>query len=171
MNKSFSVKILGILLIGLFCWQAAPVFAATTVTTKTPVKKVVVPAKKVVVKKVVKADEKMFAEAPTRCLTPTMKSLYAQALKQMALDVQKTKPGYQEAIANYKKDLETVWSAMFEPYCGYGSNRLVAVQKSFQKSVIKTRARFQNALKAPPKLEELTPAELTAESPSQPIQF
>ncbi|HEU0051184.1 MAG TPA: hypothetical protein VFQ60_03970 [Patescibacteria group bacterium] len=142
--------------VGAFLLTSLPVSAAT----KAPVKKVAV--KKTAVKKTTKKvshitvsaipgkDEKKFSNPATRCLTAGMNSLHDKAVQQMQADIKKAGAGYESAAKSYEDDIATIWAAMFEPYCGYGSRGIAAVQHSFEKSVAKTRARFMAALKAPP---------------------
>ncbi len=42
----------------------------------------------------------------------------------------------------YKEKMDTVWAAMSQPYCGYGSRGIAAVKKSYIKSVERIRAEF-----------------------------
>lgn len=47
----------------------------------------------------------------------------------------------------YKMKMDTVWSAMAEPYCGYGSKGIAAVKRSYTKSVEHIRAEFLKSVK------------------------
>lgn len=47
----------------------------------------------------------------------------------------------------YKMKMDTVWSAMAEPYCGYGSRGITAVKRSYTKSVEHIRAEFLKSVK------------------------
>ncbi|GEM_PF-1395014 len=95
-------------------------------------------------------DEKSFKNPTTRCLTKDMKQMNDQAVRQMEKDVQKLGVGHEDAVKTYQEKMNTIWAAMFEPYCGYGSRGLRAVRGSFMKSVNKTRAQFLAAIKLPP---------------------
>ncbi|MSR85427.1 hypothetical protein EXS71_03285 [Candidatus Uhrbacteria bacterium] len=87
----------------------------------------------------------------TRCLTPAMKSLHAQTVKQMEKDMaQVDAVVYAKAIETYQKKLSMIWSAMSEPYCGYGSRGMTAVKSSFNKSVNRMRAEFLAVTKTAP---------------------
>lgn len=92
-------------------------------------------------------DEKNFENPTSRCTTATMKSLFANAMSQMKKDVAKSGSGHDSANETYKVKLETVWSAMEEPYCGYGSLGMTAVKKSFLKSIDRTRAEYLASVK------------------------
>jgi hypothetical protein len=63
----------------------------------------------------------------------------------------------------YKEKLETVWAAMSEPYCGYGSRGTAAVQKSFNKNIARIRDEFVKATTppAPPKAVKTVDAKVT----------
>ncbi len=86
-------------------------------------------------------DERTFVHPTSRCLTKAMSARNAAAVKQMESDIQKY-PEHANAIKIYREKLTLVWSAMSEPYCGYGSRGIAAVQKSFSKSVQRIRAEF-----------------------------
>lgn len=88
------------------------------------------------------ADEKKFKNATSRCLTRPMKALHQQALRQMQRDVETFGAGHPTASEQYKTKLATVWSAMEQPYCGFGSRGVSAVKKSFLKSINRIRAEF-----------------------------
>ena len=47
----------------------------------------------------------------------------------------------------YREKMETVWAAMAQPYCGYGSRGVAAVKKSYNKSVEHIRADFLNGVR------------------------
>lgn len=91
-------------------------------------------------------DEKEFDDPTSRCLTKEMVALNAKAVAQMGKDVAKV-TDHPAAIDTYKMKLDIVWSAMAEPYCGYGSKGIVAVKKSFIKSIDRIRAEFLAGLK------------------------
>jgi hypothetical protein len=80
------------------------------------------------------ADERDFDNPVSRCLTADMKALNKKAVDQMEVESKKY-PTKTEAIKKYKENLDTLWSAMAEPYCGYGGYGMTAVKKSFEKSV------------------------------------
>lgn len=76
-----------------------------------------------------------------------MKALDAEAVKQMQGDIQKFGTGHDKAVQAYKMNLQILWSAMEQPYCGYGAYGLTAVKKSFGKSVDHVRTEFMSAVK------------------------
>jgi len=112
--------------------------------------KIVVKTKKVTkhisVSMIPGADEKNFADPVSRCVTASMKALNTAAVKKMNADIAKH-PGHDKAAATYKEKMATVWYAMEEPYCGYGSLGLTAVKHSFQKSVDHIRTAFLGSVK------------------------
>lgn len=93
-------------------------------------------------------DEKNFDNPTSRCLTKEMVALNAKAAAQMEKDIAKV-TDHPAAIEKYKSMLDIVWSAMTEPYCGYGSRGISAVKKSFIKSIDRIRAEFLADLKKP----------------------
>lgn len=93
------------------------------------------------------ADEKSFDDATTRCLTPEMKALHAKTLAQVETDVKKKGDGHTDAVSTYKEKIDMVWSAMEQPYCGYGSRGMSAVKHSYLKSIERIRAEFLAAVK------------------------
>jgi len=152
MRHSLLKTLTAISLVAGFMLSTAPITEAKT-AVKAPVKKVA--AKKVTAKKkwyytvsaVKGKDEKNFSDPTTRCLTANMKSRHATAVKQMEADVLKAGPRHGLAEKAYRENMDIIWSAMYEPYCGYGSLGVTAVAKSFDKSVVKTRAKFMAAIK------------------------
>lgn len=87
-------------------------------------------------------DERNFDDPTSRCLTPAMKALDKGAVNQMNKDIEKVGAGHDAAVATYKMKLDTIWSAMEQPYCGYGSRGIAAVKKSFLKSIDRARTEF-----------------------------
>ncbi len=54
----------------------------------------------------------------------------------------------QEAIAAYKEKVDAAWSALAQPYCGYGSpSAMASTKKSYNKTVVRARTAFQEAVK------------------------
>ncbi len=92
-------------------------------------------------------DEKNFDNPASRCLTAAMVALNNAAQKRMDADVAKSGAGHDAAVQTYKDKLAIVWAAMAEPYCGYGSQGITAVKKSFNKSIERIRADFLAAVK------------------------
>ncbi len=93
------------------------------------------------------APEKNIKNPTSRCLTASIRSLYARAQKQMELDIAKYGPGHEKEIKVYRSKIATSWAAMSEPYCGIGSRGVAAVKKSFIKSTDHIRAEFLKLVK------------------------
>lgn len=158
------MKISSLFAIPLFCLIAgglllpmprATVHAATKKTvTKKPVKKIV----RMTVSAIPGKDEKTIVNPKTRCLTVTIKTLHEKTVKQMTADIAKLGLGHDDAIKYYQSDIETIWSAMFEPYCGYGSRGVAAVANGFKKSASQARGRFLTATKKPPTITTINAA-------------
>jgi hypothetical protein len=91
------------------------------------------------------ADEKNFADPETRCNTAEMQALNKQAINQMLADVKQRNAEGSQAAKTYQTKLDLIWTAMLQPYCGYGSNGIRAVRKSFAKSVNRARAAFMGS--------------------------
>jgi hypothetical protein len=104
-------------------------------------------AKRVTVSSVPGKDEKEFSVSTSRCLTKDMKALHEAMIKRMEADIHKAGDGYDDAVTAYRSNINIIWSAMEEPYCGYGSRGMTAVKRSYQKSVERTRATFLAAVK------------------------
>ncbi len=81
-------------------------------------------------------------KAPTRCLSKGIKNMYDVAVRQMKKDVAVAGNGNEDAVKRYQDNLALVWEAMNEPYCGYGTRGVSAVQKSLNKTISRTRAEF-----------------------------
>ena len=116
--------------------------AIAAVNKPVVVKKPIVSKYRVSVSAIRGKDEKNFDDPTSRCLTATMKSLHDKALKQMEADLTKVGDGHDAAVQTYRQNIDIIWSAMNEPYCGYGSRGVTAVEHSFQKSVDRTRSIF-----------------------------
>ncbi len=95
------------------------------------------------------ADERDFEDTASRCLTPAMKALHANMVLRMEVDIERFGDAYPEEVALYRETLGVIWSAMEAPYCGYGSRGLVAVKKSYTKSVERARREFLKAVRPP----------------------
>lgn len=94
------------------------------------------------------ADEKNFSDPTTRCLTADMKSRHAQAVSQMQKDIAAHGQGHEQVAKTYQDKLDILWSAMQQPYCGYGSYGLTAVKHSWDKTVNNARTAFLEAVGA-----------------------
>jgi hypothetical protein len=92
-------------------------------------------------------DQKTTASSNTFCLTAAMNALHDAVVGQMKKDIDKFGSGHDADVAAYKARISDAWSAMSEPYCGYGSNGVTAVRRSFQKTVDRARAAFLAATK------------------------
>lgn len=99
-------------------------------------------------------DEKTDIENPTtRCLTAAAKKARIRDLanyeadgKKAELDEDTTGP-LADAYKKYKTAMEYAWDAMNEPYCGFGAFGSSAALKSYEKTVSRARANFQDAVK------------------------
>ncbi len=99
-------------------------------------------------------DEHVDLKNPvSRCDTPAMRTLHIQHLRQADHDAAKagvttsTTSGEGEALRSYQQGLALAWSAMEEPYCGYGAFGLSAARKSYEKSVGRIRQKFLDKVK------------------------
>lgn len=93
------------------------------------------------------SDNTIPADIASRCLTAGMKSLHAGTVKTMEADIAKRGQGHSAAIETYREKIDIVWSAMEQPYCGFGSMGMTAVKHSYNKSVDRIRAAFLAATK------------------------
>ena len=118
-------------LLGAFCFPQASKAAELTVSA--------IPG----------ADERMFEDAASRCLTPAMKTLHANMVLRMEVEIERFGDAYPEEVAAYRETLGVIWSAMEAPYCGYGSRGLTAVKKSYTKSVERARREFLKVVRPP----------------------
>ncbi len=121
----------------LFLIVFAPFFVEAKVVKKKPVKKAATVA-------AASIDPK---KAPTRCLGKSIRSMYDVSVRQMEKDIAKAGNGYGAATKRYRDNLQLVWAAMNEPYCGYGSRGVNAVKHSFNKTIVRTRSEFLQAVK------------------------
>lgn len=93
------------------------------------------------------------AQATSRCLTMDMKKLHAQTLAQAEQDAKiyginaSSTSNRLKLYQDYRGGLEVVWSAMEQPYCGYGSQGVKAVRKSYLKNVHRLRETFLQKMK------------------------
>ena len=141
-------------LFGLLAAASAP-FSASAATKPVLTKKPVVPKPYHIamsVSSIPGADEHQIENPVSRCLTATMKAMNQKALAVMKTDVEKSGTGHPTAVATYKAKLDMVWSAMEQPYCGFGSLGLTAVKKSFLKSTDRIREAYLEAVKEPVEL-------------------
>lgn len=103
-------------------------------------------------------DEKVtIDDSSSRCLTADFKKLHdaALALAEKDINARKNADGaipasIQKAVDDYRKELDTAWQAMHEPYCGFGAFGTSAAKKSFQKTLDRGRANFLAAVKNAP---------------------
>ncbi len=87
-----------------------------------------------------------FSDPTSRCLTVGMKALHAATVKKMDADIA-AHPGNASVALTYKEKIGLVWSAMEQPYCGFGSRGLAAVTHSYEKSVERIRAEYLAGVK------------------------
>lgn len=150
MNKKAMVLGSFVLALGLlFAATPSLASAASKTVTKPAIKKVV---KKTVMKKksvsaIKGADEKEITNPTSRCLTPQVKGLHSKAIKQMETDIAKFGLEHDGEVKLYRDNIEMIWSAMSEPYCGFGKGTVNTVVKGFEKSVARSREKFLVAVK------------------------
>lgn len=93
------------------------------------------------------------ANPVSRCVTAASKKTRQSDVKTLVEDGKKFEGIEEEAhplfkaYKKYKTDLEFAWGAMEEPYCGFGSNGYSAAFKSYQKTIVRARAAFLDAVK------------------------
>jgi len=99
-------------------------------------------------------DEKVAFENPvSRCNTASMRALHAQMVaragKDMAgLDVSPSSTSPFVAPAKtYLEGLTVLWSAMEEPYCGYGAFGTSAARHSYEKNANRLQTNFLHDVK------------------------
>lgn len=91
----------------------------------------------------------MSIEDPTtRCVTKATEAAQMENLKRASKDgetfnVATSTPGVLgDAYRQYMDNLDIVWGAMEEPYCGFGAFGLGAAVKSYNKSISHVRTEF-----------------------------
>ncbi len=90
------------------------------------------------------------AEEPvSKCLTVASESLHANALARLKKDIAPYLADQKDnaAIQAYQDALTVAWSAMHEPYCGYGKEGAKSAIKSFGKSIDRARTAFLESVK------------------------
>lgn len=99
-------------------------------------------------------DEKIEIVNPTtRCLTAAAKKAHLKDLQALEADGKKIngldEPGHALAddYKKYETALEYAWGAMEEPYCGFGAFGSSAALKSYQKTVLRARTTWLDAVK------------------------
>ncbi len=80
----------------------------------------------------------------THCVTAATKALEASAQAQLAKDIAPyaSSTALVSAIAAYRQGLDTAWSALEQPYCGYGSYGSASAVHSYDKTVTRARDAF-----------------------------
>jgi|GEM_PF-1555607 len=154
MRKLLSSAVIMTTTIGLMGGMVVPQ-AASAAVKKAPVAVKKAPVKKAPVKKtytisVSKAPvtgDKELDDSKTRCLTKEIKAMHVKTVSRMEADLTKKGVGFEKAVGTYKEKIDIVWSAMEQPYCGFGSQGLSAVKHSYNKSVERIRAEFLAAKK------------------------
>ncbi len=81
------------------------------------------------------------------CVTAEMKTRHHKTVVQMEKDIEEYGIGHETAVAKYKNDVDMIWAAMEQPYCGYGTFGMKAVKKSYEKSAVHVRTTFLKAVK------------------------
>ena len=99
-------------------------------------------------------DEKIDITNPTtRCLTAAAKSAHQKDMQTLEEDGKKIegldKPEHPLAddYKKYETALDYAWGAMEEPYCGFGAFGSSAALKSYQKTVLRARTNWLDAVK------------------------
>lgn len=121
-------------------------------------------------------DEKVtIDDSSSRCLTADFKKLHdaALALAEKDINARKNADGtipatIQKAVDDYRKELDTAWQAMHEPYCGFGAFGTSAAKKSFQKTLDRGRTTFLAAVKTAPTRTVTTTKTEPASTPATP---
>lgn len=87
------------------------------------------------------------------CITAETQKMHAGTVAQYEKDIApyKDNPAAQEAIAAYKEKIDAAWSALEQPYCGYGGyagkGAMTSTIKSYNKTVVRAVSAFQEAIK------------------------
>ncbi|MBP9762373.1 hypothetical protein KBD34_02030 [Patescibacteria group bacterium] len=99
-------------------------------------------------------DEKTDIVNPaSRCLTAAAKAARTRDLKTFLEDGKKAgvvgeeEHELSDEYEKYETALEFAWGALEEPYCGFGAFGSSASLKSYQKTVLRARAAFLDAVK------------------------
>lgn len=99
----------------------------------------------------------------SKCLTADVLSTHAANVKQMEKDIAPyaDMDEYQKAVQDYRDGMDVAWSAMLDPYCGFGAYGNKSAKKSYNKTVIRTRDAFLAQVKKPalPKVQVQTKVE------------
>lgn len=100
-------------------------------------------------------DEKVDpTSTASRCTTAAFQKMHADAEAQAQKELAKLKgAGTSEqaltsAFKTYEQDLEMAWSAMQEPYCGFGAFGATAAKKSYQKTLTRAHTNFLARVKS-----------------------
>lgn len=89
----------------------------------------------------------------SKCLTPVMRTLRQKVVTQFQKDgvahsVSTTTAGeLGDAYRVYLSDVDVMWAAMYEPYCGYGSHGMTAIRRSYEKNAVRVREQFLRTAK------------------------
>ncbi|MEO5927052.1 MAG: hypothetical protein ABIO72_00070 [Patescibacteria group bacterium] len=89
------------------------------------------------------------AEPTTKCITATSKTKRVAAVDRLEKDVAPYAKNEKSAAAvqAYRDTLEVAWSALEQPYCGYGKEGPASAIKSFGKSADRARLAFLDSVK------------------------
>lgn len=93
--------------------------------------------------------------AASRCVSSEFQKAHAAALANAKKEYEGMKAQgkvesaiLDRAYAKYQQDLATGWSAMQEPYCGFGAFGVTAALKSFRKTIADAQKQFRENVKA-----------------------
>lgn len=93
---------------------------------------------------------RVYAEEPvSKCLTAASESMRANGLTRLKQDIAPYLADQKNSVAiqAYQDALTVAWSAMHEPYCGYGKEGAKSAIKSFGKSIDRARIAFLESVK------------------------
>lgn len=101
------------------------------------------------------------------CVTIETQKAHNNTLAQYEKDIApyKDNESAQDAIKAYKDKIDIAWSAMEQPYCGYGGgNPLKSSIKSYNKAVTRARSNFSEAVKSLDKKKIIAPTPAPSEN-------
>jgi hypothetical protein len=88
------------------------------------------------------------ADVPeTLCVTAKTQDMHVAAEARLKKDIAPytSSTGALAAITLYRQELDNAWSAMLQPYCGFGKYGTASAVKSYQKSIDRARSAFISA--------------------------
>lgn len=110
-------------------------------------------------------------EPTTKCVTATSKAKNTAAIARLEKDVAPYVKDAKsaEAIQAYRDALTVAWSALEQPYCGYGNEGAASAIKSYGKSADRARVAFLDSMKNHAAVKEVLPvAKLDSELTTTP---